>query len=141
MRTDRSAALRRRFLAAGLAAGVLAGAALGAGRLGHTVVSSADAVSPEVLHAAPAVVTAGARVVLPATAICSDPTLRPRARSRAPRQCPAVGRRRVDARRRPHPRGDDLVDVPGMLVPPEGFSYWLDIVTSAGAAVAYPPGR
>lgn len=140
MRSDRSATIRRRFLAAGLAAGVLAGAALGAGRLGQTTVSSVDAIAPEVLHAAPAVVSAGARLVLQATAICEDPTQPACTLARAAalvRPWGADGWTRVDGRIR---AGTMSFDVPGMLIPPEGFSYWLDIVTTAGVSVAYPPG-
>ena len=130
---------RRRFVVAGLAAGAIAGAALGSTLLGHTTTSRAPAARPEVLHAAPAVVTAKTEVTLGATAFCDDPLLPTCAIQRAAalvRPWGADGWTRVDGRVH---AGSIRFEVPGELVPPEGFSYWLDVVTTAGDEVAYPP--
>jgi hypothetical protein len=131
--------VRRRKVAAGIAAGVIAGAALGATLLGHTAPSDVPAVRPQVLHAAPAVVTAGAEVALAATALCQDPLQPTCSLQRAValvRPAGADGWTRVDGQIR---TSGIVFRVPGELVPPDGFSYWLDVVTDAGAEIAYPP--
>ncbi len=138
MRSDRSPG-GRRLLASGLAAGALAGAALGASLLGHTAPTDVDVVRPLVLHAAPAVVTAGVDVTLAATAVCDDPLEPACDLQRAAalvRPWGADGWTRVDGKVH---AGTISFDVPGELVPPEGFSYWLDVVSDAGVEVAYPP--
>jgi hypothetical protein len=139
MRSDRSSGSRRRLVASGLAAGALAGAALGASLLGHTAATDVDVVRPLVLHAAPAVVTAGVDVTLAATAVCEDPLQPACDLQRAAalvRPWGADGWTRVDGKVR---AGTISFDVPGELIPPEGFSYWLDVVSDTGVEVAYPP--
>ena len=127
---------RRRSIA--IAVGVATGTAVGALTLAP---ASPDPSPPvfRVLHAAPALVTAGRQVVLGAATACTPVGVDGCRISRAvahvrptgaPRWTPVAGARLGGAYR---------FAVPATLVPRTGFSYWLEFDTVAGTAIDYPP--
>ena len=64
---------RRRVVVAGVVAGVLAGIAAGAALLGGATSPASGGPRPEVLHAAPAIVTVNSPVSLGAATVCTKP--------------------------------------------------------------------
>jgi hypothetical protein len=130
---------RRRALTLGAAIGVVIGAAAGAALLAPAQPPPASPL-PEVLHAAPAMVSAGGDVSLSATTAC-----------RTPRADSCVV---ITATAHVRPEGGDTwavipgspkqgafrFSVPASLVPEQGFSYWLEFRTRSGTSVDYPPG-
>ncbi|MBI3649155.1 MAG: hypothetical protein HY240_10475 [Actinobacteria bacterium] len=130
---------RRRALTLGIVVGVVAGTAVGAALLAPAGAPSSSP-SPEVLHAAPAVVPVGAEVTLSAATVCAAPgsdscavvgsvahVLPEGSTEWAPVNGQAKG-------------GGYLFRVPAALVPDSGFEYWLEFRTRDGSSVAYPPG-
>ena len=130
---------RRRALILGAVVGVIAGAAAGAALLAPAEPPPAGP-RPEVLHAAPAVVSAGTDVSLSATTTCRSP----HADSCIVRSATAHVRAEGStswARIAGAPKqGAYRFSVPASLVPEQGFSYWLEFRTAAGTSVDYPPG-
>jgi hypothetical protein len=134
----RALAARRRALVIGAVVGIVAGAAVGTAVLSPAGPPPSGP-APQILHAAPAIVQAGADVRLSAATICDRP---------------GAARCRI-ASAVAHVRPEGAVDwakltgsleegayrfaVPASLIPEQGFSYWLEFRTRAGASVAYPP--
>ena len=130
----------RRALVAGLAAGAIIGAAFGVAMLSGAGPDVAGGPTPAVLHAAPAIVTAGTQVRLGAATVCAQPDSDPCRITRADafiRPVGVSGWTQVEGRAT---GGGFGFTVPAQLVPPDGFAYWLRFTTAAGADVAYPPG-
>ena len=130
---------RRRVVVAGVVAGVLAGIAAGAALLGGASSPASGGPRPEVLHAAPAIVTANSPVSLGAATVCTKPEAASCAVSTAVayvRPAGTNGWSRVDGE---PSSGGYRFTVPRDLVPADGFSYWLQLVTRDGARVDYPP--
>ena len=130
---------RRRVVVAGVVAGVLAGIAAGAALLGGATSPSSGGPRPEVLHAAPAIVTANSPVSLGAATVCTKPESASCAVSTAVayvRPAGTDGWSRVDGE---PSSGGYRFTVPRSLVPADGFSYWLQLVTRDGTRVDYPP--
>ena len=131
----------RRLVAAGIAAGVILGAAAGAALLtGAAPPSRASGPRPVVLHVAPALVDAGADLELSAATRCRTPsgaTCTVEGARAWVRPQGAAGWSRVPGH---VDDGAYRFDVSGTLIPEGGFEYWLEFLTRAGAAEAYPPG-
>ena len=130
---------RRRVVVAGVVAGVLAGIAAGAALLGGATSPASGGPRPEVLHAAPAIVTANSPVSLGAATVCTKPEAASCAVSTAVayvRPAGTDGWSRVDGE---PSSGGYRFTVPRGLVPADGFSYWLQLVTRDGTRVDYPP--
>ena len=130
---------RRRVVVAGVVAGVLAGIAAGAALLGGATPPASGGPRPEVLHAAPAIVTANSPVSLGAATVCTKPEAASCAVSTAVayvRPAGTDGWSRVDGE---PSSGGYRFTVPRGLVPADGFSYWLQLVTRDGTRVDYPP--
>ena len=131
----------RRLVAAGIAAGVILGAAAGAALLtGAAPPSRASGPRPVVLHVAPVLVDAGADLELSAATMCRTPsgaTCTVEGARAWVRPQGAAGWSRVPGH---VDDGAYRFDVSGTLIPEGGFEYWLEFLTRAGAAEAYPPG-
>ena len=141
MVTPNRANHRRRAAIAGVVAGLVAGGAVGAALLTGAAPPADPALPrPTILHAAPALVTAGAPVELTAATFCAEsglPSCAISAASAAVRPAGVSGWTEVSGR----PDGGAFrFAVPASLVPPDGFSYRLVLRTADGVAIAYPPG-
>lgn len=138
-RQARPPGARRKKMVVALVAGVVAGAAVGAALFTGAAPPAPRGPQPQILHAAPALVTAGRTVVLSAAAVCDAPerpSCRVQAASALVRPAGTSGWTRVPGRAG---GGGFRFSVPGTLIPDQGFSYWLGFRTGAGALVAYPP--
>ncbi len=140
MGSDRTrAGTRRRILVAGVAAGLVAGAALGASLLSGAS-SGPGGPKPLVLHAAPAVVSAGGPVALTVGTFCEAPETASCdvvSSTALVQSSGTTGWSRIEG---------TLVDgvyrfvVPRDLVPNDGFSYWFQLRAADGSSIQYPPG-
>ena len=130
-------AARRRALVIGVVVGIVAGAAVGA-----AVLSPAEPPSlppPQILHAAPAMVRAGADVRLSAATVCEAPDADHCRISSAVAHVSAGGSSGWAELTGSLEQGAYRFAVPASLVPEQGFSYWLEFRTRAGTSVSYPP--
>jgi hypothetical protein len=130
---------RRRIAAAGLAAGLLAGAAAGTALFTGAAPTPAGP-RPLVLHAAPALVPEGRPVELTVGTFCPVPDHDACAVDQGELFASPGGVDGWTAIPGAQEEGAFRFTVPGGLVPPDGFSYWVRLTTRDGGAVAYPPG-
>jgi len=131
---------RRRWIAAGLVAGVLAGAVIGAEVLTTAVPDRSGGPRPTILHAAPALVRAGAEVALTLSSVCEAPD--------AP-SCQVTGARVLvepdgiagaSSIAGSNQDGVYRFRIPAELVPEGGFAYAFEISMADGGSSTYPPG-
>lgn len=130
---------RRRALGVGLAVGVLVGVATGAALLTGAAPSPGGP-RPLVLHAAPAVVAAGADAELAAATFCETPNVpscQVLGATGFVRPVGVAGWTSVEGELR---QGAYRFSVPAELVPPDGFSYRFEFRTRDGDVTSYPPG-